>query len=272
MSALNSIRTDELTVGARVIWDKDWTSFTVDSVTPAKLDWRFQGRQSDGSYSSESGMDVVGHDAKGERVQYLAAQSYLWWIDAAAEEPTAAAVTSQSAPTTHDPLVVNTQDGVVWQRRALTREGRGLYAVADAPACCPEYVMASLPELAEHGIAGSADVLPVPAGTEAAVAESADKLTRLLAPTQALREDTAVCRCDEPGVDPYSCEADDCTATFSELNPFGGTRPVDEPSAEVSRKCQCGWHSSVWHVDDGSAEAELYEHVTTMHGTEGGAS
>ncbi|MFI1371288.1 hypothetical protein ACH4UY_04660 [Streptomyces longwoodensis] len=71
-----------------------------------------------------------------------------------------------SAPVSHDPLVVNTKDGTVWQRRAVTRDGRGLYAVTDAPACCPEFVMATLAELAEHGIAGSADALPVPVGPE----------------------------------------------------------------------------------------------------------
>lgn len=69
-----------------------------------------------------------------------------------------------STPTTHDPLVVNTKDGAVWMRRAVTREGRGLYAVTDAPKCCPEFVMATLTELAEHGIAGSADALPMPVG------------------------------------------------------------------------------------------------------------
>jgi hypothetical protein len=68
-----------------------------------------------------------------------------------------------SAPTTHDPLVVNTRDGVVWVRRAVV-EGRGLYAVTDS--CkCPEYLMATLAELAEHGIAGSADALPMPVGS-----------------------------------------------------------------------------------------------------------
>lgn len=71
-----------------------------------------------------------------------------------------------SAPTTHDPLVVNTQDGAVWMRRAVNRQGRGLYAVADAPACCPEFVMATLTELAEHGLASMAFALPVPAGNE----------------------------------------------------------------------------------------------------------
>ncbi|WP_203833544.1 hypothetical protein, partial [Streptomyces asoensis] len=69
-----------------------------------------------------------------------------------------------SAPTTHDPLVVNTKDGAVWQRRAVTADGRGLYAVAGA-CSCPEYLMATLAELAEHGIAGSAYALPVPVGS-----------------------------------------------------------------------------------------------------------
>lgn len=70
-----------------------------------------------------------------------------------------------SAPTTHDPLVVNTKDGVVWQRRAVTAEGRGLYAVTGS-CSCPEFLMATLAELAEHGIAGSADVLPMPVGPQ----------------------------------------------------------------------------------------------------------
>ncbi|MFG2372615.1 hypothetical protein ACGFY9_14190 [Streptomyces sp. NPDC048504] len=68
-----------------------------------------------------------------------------------------------SAPTTHDPLVVNTKDGAVWQRRAVTADGRGLYAVTGS-CSCPEYLMATLAELAAHGIAGSADVLPMPVG------------------------------------------------------------------------------------------------------------
>ncbi|MFH9823073.1 hypothetical protein [Streptomyces bobili] len=68
------------------------------------------------------------------------------------------------APVTHDPLVVNTQDGTVWCRRAVTREGRGLYVLADAPQCCPEFVMATLADLAEHGLALVAFALPVPVG------------------------------------------------------------------------------------------------------------
>jgi hypothetical protein len=68
-----------------------------------------------------------------------------------------------SAPTSHDPLVVTTKDGVSWLRRAVTQDGRGLYAVTDS--CkCPEYLMATLAELAEHGIAGQADAVPMPVG------------------------------------------------------------------------------------------------------------
>ncbi|MFF7949073.1 hypothetical protein [Streptomyces griseorubiginosus] len=83
----------------------------------------------------------------------------------------------------------------------------------------------------------------------------------------------AVCRCpigDEPRpfapvVDPYMCEAVDCHGYFSELDPFGGG-PVQGRDAKVSRTCDtCGWRTSVWHVNDGSAEAELHEHVTRAH-------
>lgn len=83
-------------------------------------------------------------------------------------------------------------------------------------------------------------------------------------------EPAAKCRCDEPDADPYACKAEpeDCSGEFSELNPFGGARPVDVASAEVSRKCrQCDYRTTVWHVDDGSAEAELHNHVVSVHGT-----
>ncbi|MFE6428111.1 hypothetical protein ACFVOB_22000 [Streptomyces rochei] len=63
------------------------------------------------------------------------------------------------------PLVVNTRDGACWTRRTVTEGGIALYALADV--CkCPEFVMATLPELAERGIVGSADALPMPVGTE----------------------------------------------------------------------------------------------------------
>jgi uncharacterized small protein (DUF1192 family) len=72
-----------------------------------------------------------------------------------------------SAPETHDPLVVNTKDGSCWVRRAVTREGRGLYALEGTPRCCPEYVLTSLAELAEIGLrAMPVDALPMPVGPE----------------------------------------------------------------------------------------------------------
>lgn len=70
-----------------------------------------------------------------------------------------------SAPETHDPRFVNTKDGACWERRAVTSDGRGLYAAAGS--CkCPEFLLVPLSELAEHGIVGSADVLPVPVASE----------------------------------------------------------------------------------------------------------
>ena len=66
-----------------------------------------------------------------------------------------------SAPTTRDPLVVNTQDGSCWTRRAVTREGRGLYGLEGTAKDAPELV-----DLAEHGLASMADALPMPVGPE----------------------------------------------------------------------------------------------------------
>ncbi|MDX3639305.1 hypothetical protein [Streptomyces sp. MB09-02B] len=66
-----------------------------------------------------------------------------------------------SAPVSHDPLVVTTKGGVTWVRRAVTQDGRGLYAVTDS-CSCPEFLMATLVELAGQGIAGTADALPMP--------------------------------------------------------------------------------------------------------------
>lgn len=62
------------------------------------------------------------------------------------------------------PLVVNLTDGSVWERRSETRGGVALFAIAGAPKCCPPCVMATYTELEEHGIAGTADALPVPFG------------------------------------------------------------------------------------------------------------
>ncbi len=97
---------------------------------------------------------------------------------------------------------------------------------------------------------------------------------RMLARRNAYKD---VCRCprdDEwrpfaPVFDPYACEASNCHGYTSETSPFGGglySRSVTTTSAEVSRKCStCGWRTSVWHVDDGSAEEELHRHVTRVH-------
>lgn len=101
---------------------------------------------------------------------------------------------------------------------------------------------------------------------------------RMLARRSARR---SVCRCpldDEPRpfapvFDPYRCEADDCHGYTSEMDPFGGGsywRSVYTKSAEVSRQCdKCGWRTSVWHVDDGSAEEELYRHIICAHSEAG---
>lgn len=88
---------------------------------------------------------------------------------------------------------------------------------------------------------------------------------------QVAPEPAPKCRCHEPDSDPYACEAEpeDCLGEFSELNPFGsGAGPVHGHDAKVSRACgQCEYRTSLWHVDDGSAEEELHGHVVSVHGT-----
>lgn len=70
------------------------------------------------------------------------------------------------------PIAVNTADGTCWTRRGALRGGEALYA-PEGVCSCPEFVMATLAELAEHGIVGSADVLPMPAGPEPEVDDHA---------------------------------------------------------------------------------------------------
>lgn len=65
-----------------------------------------------------------------------------------------------SAPESHDPRFVNTKDAC-WVRRAVTSDGRGLYAV-EGSCQCPEFLLVPLAELAAVGIVGSADVAPAP--------------------------------------------------------------------------------------------------------------
>jgi hypothetical protein len=70
------------------------------------------------------------------------------------------------------PELLRTFDGAEWELRSTTQTGTALYAVKGSPKCCPPYVMATLTELAEHGIqsaelaAAVAELgaLPVPAG------------------------------------------------------------------------------------------------------------
>lgn len=61
------------------------------------------------------------------------------------------------------PLVVTTTDGTCWTRRTVTAGGIALYA-PERVQTCPEFVMATLDELAGHGISRVADVLPAPVG------------------------------------------------------------------------------------------------------------
>jgi uncharacterized protein YoaH (UPF0181 family) len=63
------------------------------------------------------------------------------------------------------PLVVNTKDGTCWTRRTVTSGGLALYA-PESVKTCPEFVMATEAELAEHGIVGSAFALPMPVAPE----------------------------------------------------------------------------------------------------------
>jgi hypothetical protein len=63
------------------------------------------------------------------------------------------------------PLVVNTKDGTCWTRRGSFRGGEALYA-PEGVCRCPEFLMATEAELAALGIAGTADVLPVPAASQ----------------------------------------------------------------------------------------------------------
>lgn len=56
-----------------------------------------------------------------------------------------------NTPISHDPAKVRTADGAVWVRAAVTTAGRGLYSL-EGVAGCPRHVLATLPELAVHGV------------------------------------------------------------------------------------------------------------------------
>ncbi|MFF5801633.1 hypothetical protein [Streptomyces albogriseolus] len=77
------------------------------------------------------------------------------------------------------PLVVNTRDGVCWTRRVVTSGGIALYA-PESVRTCPDFVMATEAELAEHGIVGSAYALPMPVAPEPQKSAS-PKVVRIVA-------------------------------------------------------------------------------------------
>ncbi|MFI6639988.1 hypothetical protein [Streptomyces sp. NPDC050504] len=64
-----------------------------------------------------------------------------------------------AAPAVPSPLpvvapqrVMTTDDGTRWERRGTSSSGDGLYAVEGSVPSCPAFVMATLPELARHGL------------------------------------------------------------------------------------------------------------------------
>lgn len=137
------VRTDELRPGDRVWHPFDIVCFTVAHEPKQETGLHFQG---------EPGLRVTGTTDRGETVHVDVAPAYKWHRGP-----------KVTAPTTHAPLAVNTRDGVCWTRRTVTPGGIALYAPESARTC-PDFVMATLAELAEHGIAGSAHVLPMPVG------------------------------------------------------------------------------------------------------------
>ena len=78
------------------------------------------------------------------------------------------------------PLVVTTKDGTTWTHRGSLRDGRALYAPADV-CTCPQYVMATEAELAEHGIAGVAYALPMPVAESVSEGLSPERLAEITA-------------------------------------------------------------------------------------------
>lgn len=92
---------------------------------------------------------------------------------------------------TLDPEFVTTMDGARWERRAETADGRGLYALAGA-CTCPPFVMATLAELAVHGIrptdpAPALAPAPAPEANASAARPEAEELAERVAALEALR-------------------------------------------------------------------------------------
>lgn len=103
-----------------------------------------------------------------------------------------------SAPTSHDPVAVNTQDGSCWRRRAVTQSGHGLYALAAVQGEVPEMVLSTLAELAEHGLASMAFALPMPSAPKS-LALSEQQIEALVAAGDRVVNDAVhqdLCMCD----------------------------------------------------------------------------
>lgn len=90
------------------------------------------------------------------------------------------------APESRDPLKVATSDGAVWVRAAVTTTGQGLYALEGVEGC-PRHVLATLCELAEHGVRAVDELaeavaelgaLPMPVGMPAAAEDPHDSPLR----------------------------------------------------------------------------------------------
>ena len=172
------------------------------------------------------------------------------------------------------PLVINTKDGICWTRRTVTASGIALYAPQDVRTC-PRFVMATLSELAEHGIVGSADVLPVAVGPEpqedpvarcrrldllelmddraasmvspllAAVLDEAERLRARVTELEALTTQATEFRLWEPGYGLYVRRAPGATG-FGVLE----ARRTDE-----GRRC---WTTSGWQYSAVLSDTELF--------------
>ncbi|MVO84130.1 hypothetical protein GPA10_04930 [Streptomyces sp. p1417] len=117
-----------------------------------------------------------------------------------------------SAPTSHDPVAVNTRDGVAWLRRAVTVDGRALYAMDGAVMGAPEFVLATLEDLAERGITGSADVLPMPVGPAPQTLREADELAVFRALELGDVDGRVSASCGKPGHPTWLRKVDDTRA------------------------------------------------------------
>ncbi|MFJ3536998.1 hypothetical protein ACIPQA_16195 [Streptomyces sp. NPDC090109] len=90
-----------------------------------------------------------------------------------------------NVPTSKDPAKVVTKDGIVWVTAAVTRTGRHLYA-PEGVASCPQFVMATVEELAEIGIRPMSQEL---APSEEDVSPQVAKLRGILAGQRRQQED-----------------------------------------------------------------------------------